>query len=271
MFVFLLGLVGCYAPQPVPGAPCSADGTCPSGLVCTDDRCVLPGTTGDASIDEAPIDTSLIDASIDASIDAFAGPIPQLVQEAFMFEAPATTLTTTFPGTPIAGNVLVAVAGCPTGAIAAISGAAATWQRVALSTVNPNVEVYIGVATGGTSVTISLPTCTSQMSLAISEWNHVDAMPLDTMSIDDGVASPSTAGSITTSGSPRLLLFAVANFTPNTVGTPTDGPWKNLMPIVGLVEIRIWYRVVTTTGSFAPTVTETRHEWDAALVSLKGD
>jgi hypothetical protein len=109
------------------------------------------------------------------------------------------------------------------------------------------------------------------MSLSISEWDHVAAIPIDTVSIDDGLASPATAGSISTTGSPRLLLFSVANYTPNTFGTPTDGPWTSLTPIVSLVETRTWYRVVTTTGSFAPTVAETGNEWDATLVSLKGD
>ncbi len=272
-YVLLVGLLGCYSPQPVPGAPCSSDGSCPSGLVCgADDRCVLPGAT-DARRDDAQTDPdaatdALIDAAVDAPPGDATGPVPQLLQQAFSFEAPATTLTTAFTVAPTAGHVLVAVAGCPSNALASISGAATTWTRAAFATTNSNIEVFVGVANGDKSVTITLPTCTSQMSLSISEWDHLAAMPIDITSDGSGITSPASAGSITTTGAPRLILFSVANYTPNTFGTPSDGPWQSLMAINGAVEIRTWYRVVTATGMFAPTVSETHHDWDAALVSL---
>gem|GEM_PF-3221982 len=275
-YLLLLGLAGCFSPQPVPGAPCAADGSCPTGLVCgTGDRCVLPGTDDaahdDASIDpDAPSD-ALVDASIDGPpIDA-PGPMPQLIQQAFSFESPGTTLTTSFTSMPTAGHLLVAVGGCPTNALASIAGGATTWTRAAYSTTNSNIEVFVGVSNGEKNVTITLPTCTSQMSLSISEWDHLAAMPIDVTSAAAGNVSPSSAGAITTTGAPRLILFSVANYTPNTFGTPSDGPWQSLMAINGAVEVRTWYRVVTATGMFAPTVSETHHDWDAALVSLKAN
>ena len=39
-------MVGCYSPQPSPGAPCAAGGDCPSGLTCIAGLCVLPGSPG---------------------------------------------------------------------------------------------------------------------------------------------------------------------------------------------------------------------------------
>jgi len=236
---------------------------------------VLPGTDDaahdDASIDpDAPSD-ALVDASIDGPpIDA-PGPMPQLIQQAFSFESPGTTLTTSFTSMPTAGHLLVAVGGCPTNALASIAGGATTWTRAAYSTTNSNIEVFVGVSNGEKNVTITLPTCTSQMSLSISEWDHLAAMPIDVTSAAAGNVSPSSAGAITTTGAPRLILFSVANYTPNTFGTPSDGPWQSLMAINGAVEVRTWYRVVTATGMFAPTVSETHHDWDAALVSLKAN
>jgi hypothetical protein len=55
-------LVGCYAPRAFPGAPCSADGECPSGLECIADRCELPGTSFDAA---ASADARIVDAAHD--------------------------------------------------------------------------------------------------------------------------------------------------------------------------------------------------------------
>jgi hypothetical protein len=68
MVPLLVALVaGCYNPSPPAGAPCSLEGTCPSGLDCIDGRCVPPGTAGepDAAID------ARVDAAIDAPPDAF--------------------------------------------------------------------------------------------------------------------------------------------------------------------------------------------------------
>jgi len=68
----LAALVGCYQPNAVTGAPCDPDGACPSGQVCTDGRCRLPGevvvdtppdTVVDASVDGPPL---LTDAALDA-------------------------------------------------------------------------------------------------------------------------------------------------------------------------------------------------------------
>jgi len=52
-------LVGCYGPTVSPGSPCSEDGSCPTGLACHADRCVL------APADGQPTDTRLVDGTLD--------------------------------------------------------------------------------------------------------------------------------------------------------------------------------------------------------------
>jgi hypothetical protein len=67
-------LAACYSPQVSPGAPCSPEGTCPGSLVCVENTCVPPGTTGtDAAID-APSDArpdAPPDAAMSVPPDAF--------------------------------------------------------------------------------------------------------------------------------------------------------------------------------------------------------
>ena len=70
--VVLLGVAGCYAPDPAPGAPCGERGLCPTPLVCAvDGRCertagavdAAPGTTDGTNDGPVP----LVDAAPGAS------------------------------------------------------------------------------------------------------------------------------------------------------------------------------------------------------------
>ena len=47
----LVLVAGCFDPSPMAGAPCGANDTCPSTLVCTEGRCLLPGVGADARDD----------------------------------------------------------------------------------------------------------------------------------------------------------------------------------------------------------------------------
>ena len=61
-----LVVVGCYAPEVVPGSLCGEGGACPAELVCVAGRCELPGGVGDGAGElDAPVD-AVRDAGIDA-------------------------------------------------------------------------------------------------------------------------------------------------------------------------------------------------------------
>ena len=65
--VWVVGLVGCYAPTAGVGAPCDERRLCPSDQVCVNGRCSSDGTTPDApDVDAPPIDGAQVDASADA-------------------------------------------------------------------------------------------------------------------------------------------------------------------------------------------------------------
>jgi len=67
-FVVLVLVAACYDPSVQSGAPCSANGTCPSTLECTGGYCVPPGTVADAHDDGAQTDDVMI--VLDSMIDA---------------------------------------------------------------------------------------------------------------------------------------------------------------------------------------------------------
>jgi hypothetical protein len=95
-----------------------------------------------------------------------------------------------------------------------------------------------------------------------------DPCPLPARRGPSGTTSPASAGSVTTSG-PALLIFAASNTGTNVFDAPTPDTWIAMTGVKqGLMQGE-WYRVADTAGTFAPTVSETGHVWDAALVAFR--
>ena len=262
---------GCYAPHPQPGAPCGS-GSCPAGLVCSPATQTCELHALDAALSDSPAPDARHDASIDAPpppVDAPSG--PRLVQQNTNHADSAATLSVTLANLPAAGDVLVMIGGDPAGSLGSVTGGGATWTAAAKSTVNANVEIWVGVTDGSSAtVTIALPNTTSPMTIAVSEWAGLVATNLvDVTSIGDGLASPAVPAALTTTNAKDLLLFGVGDGAPNTFGTPGPGSWTALDGVTGLITQGAWYRVVTATGTFGPGVGESNGHWDAALVALR--
>lgn len=241
-------VAGCFDPHPQPGGAC-ADGRCPTGLVCA------PATdTCELSAGDAPD----------------AGTAPRLIQEATAEAAHAESLAATLPSPPQPGHVLVVIGGAPSGGLATVSGAGATWTRATRSLTNANIEVWLGTGAAGDtdgSVTIARPGNTLSMTLAVSEWSGLSATPLDAALAAPGATDPATAGAITTTA-PALAVFAVAADQPSTYAAPTPGAWTALAALTGPVAQAAWYRLEPAATSLSPTVSGAQGRWDAALVAL---
>lgn len=260
---------GCYAPHPQPGAPCAST-ACPDGLVCS------PATmTCELHAIDAAVDTRIVDAPIDARIDAppaDAPPTgPRVVQQATNHADSAASLSVTLPNLPASGDVLVMIGGDPAAELTGVTGGGATWTAAARSAVNANVEIWVGVTDGSSAtVTITLTNSTSSMTIAVSEWAGLRAANLvDVTSTGNGLASPADPGPITTTAANDVLIFGVGDGAPNTFGTPGPGTWTALDAVTGVITQGAWWRYVTATGTFEPTVGETSGQWDAALVALR--
>jgi hypothetical protein len=218
---------------------------------------------------DAAVDTS---SMIDAATDAVDAPpnVPALQQQVTNYVATADSLSATLPATPAAGHLLVMIGATPAGGLTSVSGASSAWTLATSSLANANIEIWYAVADGSSAtVTIARTNNMSNMWLAVSEWSGVTTpVVLEDAVAASGTTSPASAGSITTPG-PALVMFGVANGSPNTFGAPTPGTWTLMTGVAGADVQNEWYGVATGAGTFAPTVTETAHVWDAAIAAFR--
>lgn len=261
----LVAWLGCYAPSAQPGAAC-ANGQCPEGLVCSPatDTCERMAVTAP---DARTIDAPPADAPPDA-----VPPTATLIQQATNSVPIGAMLSATLPAAPGAGHMLVMIGATPSGPLTSVTGGGATWTRAASSAVNSNIEIWYGVTDGSSAVvTINRTNSGSTMWLAVSEWSGLaSTMALDGAAANDGIANPVTAGGIMTTNARDLVLFGASAFAPNTYGAPGPGSWTAMTGIATqLITQSTWYRIESSTGTFAPQVTQSGGSWDAVVAALR--
>ena len=240
-----------------------ATGTCERSATALDAARALDAATSDGPID-APRDAM-------ASLDAAAPPpVAKLLQQATASNANGATVTATFQVTPLAGHLLVMVGGNPSGVLTSVQGVAASWSRVAVSFQYLNVEVWVGVASGGgTMVTITRDGADGPNTEWIGEFSAASTVT-DGVAVAHGASSPAVTGSITTT-SRDLVLFAVADGMNATFGPPLPdtSSWTAATKIASdSTTQEVWFRTVATGTTLMPSVSEDSHQWDAALVGL---
>lgn len=273
--LLIAGLLGgCYQPQPQAGAPCP-NNVCPDGLVCSPASMTCERSAVDGgAVDGHPFDAAIADTpQLDALVPDAPPAGPQLVQQKSRANGTATSLSLTLDTPPTSGNTLVMMGAGPSAPLDGVSGGGvATWTRAAFSPVHANVEIWVGVTDGSSStVTITLASSDSSLTMMVNEWSGLaTTLALDGATADAGMTSPASAGPISTTHAHDLLLFAVADFTPNTFGTPAGftALAGEAGQVTGVNQVG-WYREVTSIGTYSPSVTETRHEWDACLIALE--
>ncbi len=221
--------------------------------------CVVCAGCGRVSFDDVILDA--------ASDDASTGPL--LVQEAGQAAVNVTTLSVALSSDPRAHDMLVLVGGGHIGQLLQPTGGSAVWTRAIYSAVHPNVEIWFGIADGTRTITIEA-FATTGMSLWVGDWTGLALTDtLDDASAAGLTTSPASAGSITISATPELVIFAVNSYLPNTFGIPTGGTWTEVDTQIGDSMQRVWFDVATTVGDVAPVVDETQHRWDAAIAGFR--
>lgn len=182
-------IAGCYAPTPQEGAPCAANGACPEGLRCIDDRCV-----SDAPADGGLDASDISDASIDAAIDAPASGV-QFVQAAYASSvAPVTSLTVALPQPQTAGSINVVFVSwfSPDGLVSITDTQGASYQQ----RINPpggamRLSAYTSgpLPGGANSVTVMFTGSTNFPEIRVLEYRGVAA----TMSVGQARRNQNTS------------------------------------------------------------------------------
>jgi len=198
--------------------------------------------------------------------------MPALVQQATAAADDSDNpLVATLPAPPAAGDLLVMIGACSRGGLASVTGGGvATWTRATQMLANVNIEVWYGITDGSSAaVTIEHPPYGDPIWQLVTEWSGTaSANVLDAAASASGTSSPASAGAASLA-TRELAVFAVADLTPNTFGTPTQGTWTALMPVSSSTTTQqAWFAVAASGGSVTPTVTETGHSWEAAIASL---
>jgi hypothetical protein len=250
---FLVLAAGCYASDPQPGAPCADATGCPSGLVCA-------GT--------GTCERTDLDAGIQIRPDA-PTTLPYLAQHAGNQAVAIDTLTVTLSAPPKPGRLLVMIGGDPASPLQAVTGGGVpTWAIATRSIVNANVEVWYGITDGSSAkVDITLVGSGAVKTAVVTEWGNANG--LVGASSDDGSTSPATTAPIATTTPDTLAVFAVANFVPNTFGTPGPNAWIQIPFATPMHSQSQWYRIVPTPTSVKPEVPITGNTWDAAVVAFR--
>lgn len=271
----LLFVAGCYSPTVQPGTPCSNDGSCPTGLVCSpaSSTCELTAVDAfvprDLPIDVAMVDAAMVDAPHDAPpVDAPPAP-PQavLVQQITNQNTSGPGISATFTTKPTAGDLLVMVGANPSRLIDTVTGAA-TWKLLARSNVNINTEIWVGVATG-MDVTVSFSTTDGDApnEIWLGEFTHASANVDVAGTATSGKTSPATVPVLTTAAD-DLAIFSVGDGMGNTFGNVVS--WTaGTQVTTGSITQGVWFRNLGPNAVEAPTVTETAHLWDSALAVVK--
>lgn len=218
-----------------------------------------------AAVDGAPP----LEPDTASVVDAVHVQAPAFVQQA-KAEAPNSNvpLVATLPAMPVAGHLLVAIGADEHGALSTVSGGGVgTWTLATRSIHNTNIEVWYGVTDGtSASVAMAFPMDDLPMWMVVGEWSGAAAF--DGAMSTDGTTSPATAGSLAVHER-DLVIFGVGDQLPNTYGT-LDGGWTALMPAKSNhTDQRVWFTVAAATGTIAPSVTETAHQWDAAIAAFR--
>jgi hypothetical protein len=198
--------------------------------------------------------------------------VPALVQQATNYAPNSNApLSVTLAPAPIAGHLLVMVGAAEHGALSSVTGGA-TWTKAVNSLSNSNIEIWFGVATGsGSTVTITFPAYSLPMWMTVTEWSDMaTSNVLDATHASANSSSPASSGAIVTTTARDLVIFGVADGAPNTFGAPSQGTWSALTGVSSNVIVQSeWYQVVSATGTYNPQVTETHHDWDAAIAALR--
>ena len=199
--------------------------------------------------------------------------LPALVQRAKAFaNTTNSALTAALTAAPANGDLLVMIGAAEHGGLSSVTGGGATWTRATRSLSNTNMEIWYGVTNGSSAiVTITFPAFTLPIWMIVTDWSGMASTSVsDGAGSTAGNTSPAAAGTPVSVAAGDLLIFGAADQTPNTFGNPAPGAWTVIDSVTSNATTETaWFEIAPSAGSYAPTVSETSHNWDAALAGFR--
>jgi len=161
------------------------------------------------------------------------------------------------------GTTLIAAIAChackQTASVASITGGGATWNQIAAGPAggiggSEVIWIYLGTDVTAGSTTVSIATTVSDdFEMTVSEWSGLTgAVDTSGMLLTDSGAT-AVAPTLVTTHASDVVYVAAVGFPGNLPGgTTSDG--STFLPGSELEEpLAAAYRIVTTTGTYAPT------------------
>jgi hypothetical protein len=197
--------IGCYAPVPEAGAPCAANGACPSGLLCHDGLCV--GDLG-MPIDASPLDDAMGDGPRPAPVVAF-------VQGRFATpQTPQSKVTVAFSDKQRAHDLDVVFIAWFTATLhvkAVTDLAGNTYTQAFPESTNGTIKLVAYYAAdildGSNSITVEFDGQTAFPDIRVVEYAGLATTnPLDVVAHDTGNSLSSDSGAVATSQPGELVV-----------------------------------------------------------------
>jgi hypothetical protein len=225
-----------------------------------------PGLDGDAAND------AITDTTVDGKDRGL-----RLVQDKAHGVQSGTSLSFDLDAAPTLGNVLILVGGAELGALARPTGGGVTTWSLAMQSFNSqNLEIYYGVVDAPNGpIRITANAAAGRIRMSVSEWSGLDtAAPFEDAVVNEGMASPGTAGPLTIRDTPDLLIFGVASTgsigLTTVMGGETGKGWTRLKPTpqVSSLYQAVWYQVLSGPGIHSGQV-DVAGVWDAGLAAFR--
>jgi len=170
---------------------------------------------------------------------------------------------------PAAGDVLMVLVGNSASiTVTGVTGAAASYARLAHSSVNRNMEIWCGVATSGSAVTVNLTGSAGVLVISVVQFHNATCTVDGSFQAATGSVITATTGTVTTTNSSDLVIGAWKG-----AGNYASGPTAGFTGISSNTAFSSTgaYLLNAGAGSYSTSWgLSGASVWDAVLVAVRG-
>jgi hypothetical protein len=211
-------------------------------------------------------------AALTVNPNTVSGPITFIQQKTATYSSAASVMVN-MNAAPGAGSALVLYSDNDSVGVTSVSGGGVSWVHGSSGGSHSVIDIWYGLNSSGsgTAITVSYANATGAGGVNVSEFsgvatsNALDIAPASTSGVS---TTPTTPTAVTTNANDLILAGAADISVAATTGGPTNS-FIALSEAADINKIVPAYRIVTATGSYSTSWTESNDGWDAAIVALK--